>query len=141
MTQTNAGWCCSASPTAFTISMELNEIGGSLHGAPLSLQVDGRRLSPAHGSRVGKRPRSCSESPRQSRASSLPSPPQSRSSLWQLPQGKSSAHEMRLCSPPELDGAAVFSSPPLRGRWLRLRRAGFPLGMLPSGRKAQLWAE
>lgn len=31
--------------------MELNEIGGSLHRAPGLLQVDGRQLSPLHGSR------------------------------------------------------------------------------------------
>lgn len=33
-------------PSSFTISTELSEIGGSLHGAPTVLEVDGR-----HGSR------------------------------------------------------------------------------------------
>lgn len=53
MTQTNAspGSCRSASPAAVTGGGELDEVGGSLHGAPAVLQVDGRRLSPPHGSR------------------------------------------------------------------------------------------
>lgn len=36
--------------------MELNEIGGSLHGAPGILEVDGRQLSPLHGSRWCSQP-------------------------------------------------------------------------------------
>lgn len=97
MTQTNAtsaplSSCCRTSPTAFTIRMELNEIGGSLHRIPVILEVDGRRLSPPHGSRrLGKRPRSCSESGRgrQVRSEVPPSlPSESRSSTSQLPQGK-----------------------------------------------------
>lgn len=97
MTQTNAtsaplSSCCRTSPTAFTISIELNEIGGSLHRTPVILEVDGRRLSPLHDSRrVGKRARLCSElgRGRQVRSEVPPSlSSESRPSILQLPQGK-----------------------------------------------------
>lgn len=97
MTQTNATSaplrsCCRASPTAFTISIELNEIGGSLHRTPVILEVDGRRLSPPHGScRAGKRAHLCSESGRGRQVRSEVPPSllsESWSSISQLPQGK-----------------------------------------------------
>lgn len=76
----------------FTISMELNEIGGSLHGAPGILEVDGsrRRLSPLHGSR--RWVPAAGHSPGSSRR-----PPASRSSIAPLPRGESSALKASLC--------------------------------------------
>lgn len=85
--------------------MELNEIGGSLHRAPGILEVDGRQLSPLHGSRWCSQPGTAEVPP------SLPkADPRFRSFL----KGKLRTKDSALLAA-ELNGF----SPPLRGRWLR----------------------